>query len=44
MLKNGVLFYWSLCRGVGFFIGLDIVEDRESREPHPQLASKIIDR
>lgn len=31
-------------RGVGFFIGLDLVKNRDSREPHPQLATKIINR
>ena len=36
------MFY--CCRGVGFFIGLDIVKDKDSREPHPQLATKIINR
>ena len=37
-------YYFTGFRGVGFFIGLDIVEDRDSREPHPQLATKIINR
>ena len=38
------IFHWLRYRGVGFFIGLDIVEDRYSREPHSQLATKIINR
>ncbi|XP_065884824.1 alanine--glyoxylate aminotransferase 2-like isoform X2 [Dysidea avara] len=31
-------------RGVGFFIGLEIVKDRKSREPDSQLATRIITR
>ena len=31
-------------RGVGLFIGLEIVKDKYSREPHPQLAFRIIKR
>lgn len=31
-------------RGLGLFIGVEIVSDRETREPAPQLASKILYR
>lgn len=39
-----ILLCIACFRGMGLFIGLEIVRDRGSREPHPQLALRIIKR
>ena len=31
-------------RGVGLFVGIDLVEDRETRKPHKQCAQMVVQR
>ena len=33
-----------VCRGLGFFIGVDLVKDPATREPNPELATTVYRR